>query len=671
MTTHQEQHAYSVSRLTTRQEEQWQKAGALESSVMHFRRSLAANEEQQGLQGALVQDTIRDMQQQRAAVTYLRTENDRLHRCFEDLAKSTKRMHCEVAVHSERQEELQSAVAAAHQQQSAATEEQATVLRRLLATRQEGELPSSKPQSPRNAWEAVWRRELELLRTEQQAALADQVRLLKREFESAYRAEQLAEAATSRQAALERGMAEVKQKMDALVTSYADRTSAEALEQSQCMALTLESQSAACHESVIELRESLLQELANADSSRNMEQRCLESTEALRTECMTCVHEVIAQREAVAHTKVRAKAERDECLKLGKSHACLAKEVADVGCFVSENCMAMRKNLDTETEARMREQSTLRAELTAAIAVIKAQFDEWMDVVTGMKAEIAELSRSLYIERENRLRESSESRTELAAVLETAHRELNRNRAELQSEFSLPEAVGGTDAELLTPTGGLGVESRLADWLQTTADSTVNTAMICKLVLEVFNHCDLLSNRLVSNYQECQLESRTALELIEPKLHRFDEWHREWEAHMPDVKKLLEVVRPSAEPGFDSSVAPGTPQSAVRADDAEIAAAVTWKELDAAIAGVRNRDDCRLSEVTEDLARLMSRVDGIERQLVGTAEATSGDGASNGRLEARRSVLKAMESMEAAAERIAREAAAEEPSVQSSREWDA
>merc|ERR1719235_2576983 len=35
-----------------------------------------------------------------------------------------------------------------------------------------------------------WRRELGLLRQEQQAALADQVRLLRKQFEAAYRAEQ-------------------------------------------------------------------------------------------------------------------------------------------------------------------------------------------------------------------------------------------------------------------------------------------------------------------------------------------------------------------------------------------------------------------------------------------------------------------------------------------------
>lgn len=592
---------------------------------------------------ALVRDALKELQPQPRHSEHLSIENlradDGLRHFVEELAEPLRASLDEVAT--------------ACAQQHARHEELIVQVSDLRVVHCQTEIATSQQQEP-------WRRELEALRLEQQAALADQVRLLKHQFEAAYRAEQLADAAVGRVGVLERNLAEAQEERQfqilekrlihlelgqggtATASTHEAQSNRETLERRIICAESEQAERISqLHRQMADLAgavscqaEKLCQFERELLSSTAMQSGQLAEASSQRQHLSRNLHDERAAWQAsiaelrselqlsLGQRSLPARTEHDEQYKkLGRLYDNLAGQVANVHQHTSDWSSDMVRRLGAEAEARVSADVQLRDELTNAMVVVKSQFEEWMEVVTAVKSEVAASSQGSMLQQDPQM----EKRSELPSIVEFA---CNTFTQECQ-EVELGRRPDGQPPLDLTQ--------------MLTSNSSSELSVVCRLISDTFGFASGLWKRCASDAAKCREETRVLADQAESLQRQLSDACREWTQQATSLNQQLARLPAAELPGGESEFAK------------------VKRDLGMVLTTLGAREDGRAVEVGDLHARLQC----VERRLDlatvsrtrETLPARSPERAGQ-KLQARRTILHAVESMEAAAQRVALEASA-------------
>jgi len=147
------------------------------------------------------------------------------------------------------------------------------------------------------------------------------------------------------------------------------------------------------------------------------------------------------------------------------------------------------KRLGAESEARVSADLQLRSEFTNAMVVVKSQFEEWMEMVTALKSEVASLAQAAKQEKDARAREAVDKRSEIAAVMEVAcstfAQDLDESRGKIM-ELNSPADV--------------------SHFLSSNGNSDLG--MVCRLINDTLGHASRLWKKCASESAKCHEETR-------------------------------------------------------------------------------------------------------------------------------------------------------------------
>jgi len=409
------------------QQQESQKHDDVSSSFVSTLRTLSESLEEQKQQAtqqaSRVQDIVRGMDQQGICLANLSSESERLRQQLDEMRDIVAEAHRSASsqhrAQAEQLKDLCSEASVLRSQQ----QEQAALLR------------SAGTQSQQQQWEGACSstyalEQVQELRIEQRAALSGQVALLRREFEAAYRAEQMAGSALDRIASVEEALAQAraesaKEGPEALHLRCQLSEVAATMARQQDRLARLEDKLGA----VSNLRDEQLantvrpcwQALHNLEETAASWGRGFVTTSELQDFQASVTRELAATREfaieqsekcarvlaegraawsqsAAGFYSERSSAsqkDRDEPSELAELRSSLTKELAVTGRSAAKCREDLARELEVEREARAREDADLRIELAEAISVIKSQFEAWTTLVGITRSELSQLSASM------------------------------------------------------------------------------------------------------------------------------------------------------------------------------------------------------------------------------------------------------------------------------------
>jgi hypothetical protein len=250
------------------------------------------------------------------------------------------------------------------------------------------------------------------------------------------------------------------------------------------------------------------------------------------------------------------------------------------------------------------------------MVVVKSQFEEWMEMVTALKSEVAHLSQAARADKDNRSHDAFGKQTELTALVELACNTFTQDCKEIEL---------GSQSGWLRPLNldsvGLEASPEFAQLLAGNANSDLN--LFCKLIHDMLGHASRVWKRCANEAAKCHEAARTVADKAESiqvqLLDTRQEWKREADIIHQQLFRLPNEASHSA-----SEVA------SLRKD---------------------------LSTISDLHVRLQC----VERKLdvVAVPKVLRSPERPGQKLEARRTILQAVESMEAAAQRVAQEASKE------------
>lgn len=300
-----------------------------QSSMADFQKGLRCSEDR----AAILQDSITSAQQQQAVLAGFHNESrERLCNQIEDLSSSLEKSRRELLLRCERQE--------------------------AEVSRSAGEHP-------------MWK-DLESLRDEQQNALDVQVTLLRKEFEAAYRAEQLADSAIDRLTLLEHSLASARNEWTKHVgvPKLGDVVEMDATDMRQQV-------------------DGLAAAIVAQEERICRIERDVRETRAASERGAELVRAVVAERASLEARVTDCKA---QCAQTTSNAKGLAKDLADFGVSLTQLRTDLRHELAMECEASSNEITHLRCELVDAVSVLKGQLEEWMQLVGRTREEMGALA---------------------------------------------------------------------------------------------------------------------------------------------------------------------------------------------------------------------------------------------------------------------------------------
>jgi len=156
---------------------------------------------------------------------------------------------------------------------------------------------------------------------------------------------------------------------------------------------------------------------------------------------------------------------------------------------------------------------------------------------------------------------------------------------------------------------------------------------VCRLVIDILACIGKLSKSCVSECNKCRTEVREISDLSETSRREHQDGVRNLQKDVVDLRLQLKKT------------------SAREFDGTELTSTIR-KELDMALAAFHTRQEGRAMEIADSLSNLSKRVHNIERSFPSQA----GEEWGGNKTRVRQSILNAVETIEAAAQRVAGEA---------------
>lgn len=284
-----------------------------------------------------------------------------------------------------------------------------------------------------------------------------------------------------------------------------------------------------------ELSRQLSEALASTRSS--MEARCQECTDRVTAEYTTWLREAGRHRAETEAAAEAASEGRDECRELALAQAQLVQELAALGRSNSEQGEELGQRFAAELEAEARNRDCYNARLADAVAAIKSNFEACSDVVSAMRAELSELTRVAESERSARRAVSAQQQAELAQVIDVTCSAITSH----SDEAGAAELQLSRLAEWCRTGGGLlgnGSESAVQD----VGVYTMDVAMVCRLVQEVVGLCDRLHRRFAAECAGCRRDATQVGERVDDMHRRLAEASRAWERETAGLHRHIATI---------------------------------------------------------------------------------------------------------------------------------